>query len=75
MLLAGVVAALAILLLVGGVVVTDAYAAELTLARARGGSSRQLSARVLGTAAGWPGRPWSPAPSPGSPSCPTAATR
>ncbi len=51
LLLTGVVAALAILLLVGGVVVTDAYAAELTLARARGGSSRQLATRVLGTAA------------------------
>jgi putative ABC transport system permease protein len=52
LLLVGIVAATAILLLVGGVVVTDAYATELALARARGGSTRQLAARILATAAG-----------------------
>jgi putative ABC transport system permease protein len=52
LLLVGVVAATAILLLVGGVVVTDAYSGELALARARGGSTRQLALRILGTAAG-----------------------
>jgi putative ABC transport system permease protein len=52
LLLVGIVAAMAILLLVGGVVVTDAYSAELALARARGGSTRQLAVRILGTAAG-----------------------
>jgi putative ABC transport system permease protein len=52
LLLVGIIAATAILLLVGGVVVTDAYAAELALARARGGSTRQLALRILGTAAG-----------------------
>jgi putative ABC transport system permease protein len=52
LLLVGIVAAIAILLLVGGVVVTDAYSAELALARARGGSARQLALRILGTAAG-----------------------
>jgi putative ABC transport system permease protein len=52
LLLVGIVAATAILLLVGGVVVTDAYSAELALARARGGSTRQLALRILGTAAG-----------------------
>jgi putative ABC transport system permease protein len=52
LLLVGIVAATAILLLVGGVVVTDAYSAELALARARGGSTGQLALRILGTAAG-----------------------
>jgi putative ABC transport system permease protein len=52
LLLVGIVAATAILLLIGGVVVTDAYSAELALARARGGSTRQLALRILGTAAG-----------------------
>jgi putative ABC transport system permease protein len=51
-LLAGIVAAIAILLLVGGVVVTEAYSGELALGRARGGSTRQLALRVLGTTAG-----------------------
>jgi putative ABC transport system permease protein len=51
LLLAGIVAATAILLLVGGAVITDAYAAELTLTRARGGSTGQLAARILGTTA------------------------
>jgi putative ABC transport system permease protein len=55
LLLAGIVAATAILLLVGGVVVTDAYSAELALARARGGSTRQLALRILGPAAGLAG--------------------
>jgi putative ABC transport system permease protein len=52
LLLVGIIAATAILLLVGGVVVTDAYSTELALARARGGSTRQLALRILGTAAG-----------------------
>jgi putative ABC transport system permease protein len=52
LLLVGIVAATVILLLVGAVVITDAYAAELALARARGGSTRQLALRILGTAAG-----------------------
>jgi putative ABC transport system permease protein len=52
LLLVGIIAATAILLLVGGVVVTDAYSTELVLARARGGSTRQLALRILGTAAG-----------------------
>jgi len=52
LLLVGIVAATAILLLVGGVVVTNAYSGELALARARGGSTRQLALRILGTTAG-----------------------
>jgi putative ABC transport system permease protein len=52
LLLVGIIAATAILLLVGGVVVSDAYSTELALARARGGSTRQLALRILGTAAG-----------------------
>jgi putative ABC transport system permease protein len=52
LLLVGIIAATTILLLVGGVVVTDAYSTELALARARGGSTRQLALRILGTAAG-----------------------
>jgi putative ABC transport system permease protein len=51
-LLAGILAALTILLLVGGVVVTSAYSGELTLGRARGGSTPQLALRILGTTAG-----------------------
>ncbi len=51
-LLAGIVAALTILLLVGGIVVTEAYSGELTLGRARGRSTRRLALRILGTTAG-----------------------
>jgi putative ABC transport system permease protein len=54
-LLAGIVAALTILLLVGGVVVTGAYGGELALGRARGGSARQLALRIFGTTAGLAG--------------------
>jgi putative ABC transport system permease protein len=52
LLLAGVAAATAILLLVGALVIADAYRGELTLDRARGGSLRQIAARILGLTAG-----------------------
>jgi putative ABC transport system permease protein len=52
LLLAGVAAAIAILLLVGAVVLAGAYRAELTLMRARGASTGQVAARMLGTSAG-----------------------
>jgi putative ABC transport system permease protein len=52
LLLAGITAAVAILLLVGCILVTGAYSAQLALCRARGGSTRQLALRMLGAAAG-----------------------
>jgi len=52
LLLAGVAAAIAILLLVGAVVLAGAYRAELALMRARGASTGQVAARMLGTSAG-----------------------
>jgi putative ABC transport system permease protein len=51
LLLAGVAAATAILLLIGAVTRTDAFRTELTLSRARGGSTAQIAARVLGATA------------------------
>lgn len=51
LLLAGLACAVAILLAAGGIVVTGAYSAELALTRARGGSTVQLAARMLGPAA------------------------
>ena len=52
LLLAGVAAAIAILLLIGAVTRTDAFRGELVLSRARGGSTRQIAWRVLGATAG-----------------------
>jgi putative ABC transport system permease protein len=52
LLLAGVAAAIAILLLVGAAVLASAYRAELTLLRARGASTWQVAARMLGPSAG-----------------------
>jgi putative ABC transport system permease protein len=52
LMLAGVAAATAILLLIGAATRTDAFRAELALSRARGGSTAQLAARVLGATAG-----------------------
>jgi len=52
LLLAGVAAATAILLLIGAAALTDAFRAELALSRARGGSTGQIAGRVLGAAAG-----------------------
>jgi putative ABC transport system permease protein len=52
LLLAGVAAATAILLLVGALVIADAYRGELTLDRARGGSLRQIAVRILALTAG-----------------------
>jgi putative ABC transport system permease protein len=52
LLLAGVAAATAILLLVGALVIADAYRGELTLARARGGSLAQIAGRILALTAG-----------------------
>ena len=52
LLLAGVAAAIAILLLIGAVTRTDAFRGELVLSRARGGSTRQIAWRVFGATAG-----------------------
>jgi putative ABC transport system permease protein len=52
LLLAGVAAATAILLLIGAVTRTDAFRGELALSRARGGSTSQIAWRVLGATAG-----------------------
>jgi putative ABC transport system permease protein len=52
LLLAGVAAATAILLLVGAVVLTGAHRPELTLIRARGGSTGQVAARIAAITAG-----------------------
>jgi putative ABC transport system permease protein len=52
LLLAGVAAATAILLLIGAVTRTDAFRTELALSRARGGSTAQIAWRVLGATAG-----------------------
>jgi putative ABC transport system permease protein len=52
LLLAGIIAAVALLLAVGCIVVTGAYSAELAMTRARGGSTGQLAARMLGPVAG-----------------------
>jgi putative ABC transport system permease protein len=52
LLLAGVGAATAILLLIGAVALTDAFRPELALSRARGGSTGQIAGRVLGATAG-----------------------
>jgi putative ABC transport system permease protein len=52
LLLAGIAAAVAILLVVGCIAVTGAYSAEFALGRARGGSTGQLAARMAGRAAG-----------------------
>lgn len=52
LLLAGIAAAVALLLAVGCIVVTGAYSAELAMARARGGSAGQVAARMLGPVAG-----------------------
>jgi putative ABC transport system permease protein len=51
LLLAGVAAATTILLLIGAATRTDAFRAELALSRARGGSTAQIAARVLGATA------------------------
>jgi putative ABC transport system permease protein len=51
LLLAGVAAATAILLLIGAVTRTDAFRTELALSRARGGSTAQIAGRVLGATA------------------------
>jgi putative ABC transport system permease protein len=52
LLLAGVAAATAILLLIGAATLTGAFRAELALTRARGGSTGQVAARVLAATAG-----------------------
>jgi putative ABC transport system permease protein len=52
LLLAGVAAAIAILLLIAAVTRTDAFRTELALSRARGGSTRQIAWRVFGATAG-----------------------
>ena len=52
LLLAGVAAATAILLMIGAVTRTDAFRTELALSRARGGSTAQIAWRVLGATAG-----------------------
>jgi putative ABC transport system permease protein len=52
LLLAGVAAATAILLLIGAATLTGAFRAELALTRARGGSTGQVAARVLAVTAG-----------------------
>ena len=52
LLLAGVAAAMAILLLVGAVALTGAHRSELTLIRARGGSTAQVAARIGAIGAG-----------------------
>jgi putative ABC transport system permease protein len=52
LLLAGVAAATAILLLIGAVTRTDAFRGELALNRARGGSTGQIAWRVLSATAG-----------------------
>ena len=51
LLLAGVAAATAILLLIGAVTRSDAFRTELALSRARGGSTAQIAGRVLGATA------------------------
>jgi putative ABC transport system permease protein len=51
LLLAGVAAATAILLLIGAATRTDAFRTELALSRARGGSTAQIAGRVLGATA------------------------
>jgi putative ABC transport system permease protein len=52
LLLAGVAAAMAILLLIGAATLTGAFRAQLALTRARGGSTGQVAARVLAVTAG-----------------------
>jgi putative ABC transport system permease protein len=52
LLLAGVAAAIAILLLIGAVVLAGAHREELALMRARGASTRQVAARMGGITAG-----------------------
>ena len=52
LLLAGIAAATAILLLVGAVVLAGAHRGELTLIRARGGSTIQVAARIGAITAG-----------------------
>jgi putative ABC transport system permease protein len=52
LLLAGISAAVAILVVVGCILVASAHSAELALLRARGGGTGQLATRMLGLAAG-----------------------